>query len=98
MSIKGRVLETVLFVDDESNYLAYITSIFEERGQRILTARSAMDALKLVGEQPVAMVVSDNVMPGMGGASRRPDRPAARRVVGSIGRDAARDQIRQLAS
>ena len=67
MPIKDRMLETVLFVDDEKSYLAYTSGIFEDRGLNILTASSALEALKLVEEQSVAVVVSDNEMPGMRG-------------------------------
>ncbi|HBG08351.1 MAG: two-component system response regulator [Geobacteraceae bacterium GWC2_58_44] len=67
MPIKNAVHETVLFVDDERSYLAYTSGIFENRGINILTANSALEALKLVEEQSVAVVVSDNEMPGMRG-------------------------------
>ncbi|HJV34430.1 HD-GYP domain-containing protein [Geomonas sp.] len=65
--VKERVQETVLFVDDEENYLAYTSSIFRNRGLDILTASSPLEALKLVQRQSVAVVVSDNEMPGMRG-------------------------------
>jgi putative two-component system response regulator len=67
MPIKDRTQETVLFVDDEKSYLAYTSGIFEDRGLNILTANSALEALKIVEEQSVAVVVSDNEMPGMRG-------------------------------
>ena len=67
MPIKGRVQETVLFVDDERSYLAYTSGIFENRGLNILTANSALEALELVQHQSVAVVVSDSEMPGMRG-------------------------------
>src|SRR5690349_6114328 len=59
--------ETVLFVDDERSYLAYTCSLFQNRGINVLTADCALDALKIVQEQSVAVVVSDNEMPGMRG-------------------------------
>ncbi|QXE90721.1 HD domain-containing phosphohydrolase [Geomonas subterranea] len=59
--------ETVLFVDDEKSYLAYTSELFENRGLHILTASSAMEALEIVEHQSVAVVVSDNEMPGMRG-------------------------------
>ncbi len=67
MSLKDRMQETVLFVDDEKSYLAYTSGIFQDRGLNVLTASSALEALKLVEEQAVAVVVSDNEMPGMRG-------------------------------
>ncbi|WP_136516347.1 HD domain-containing phosphohydrolase [Geomonas edaphica] len=59
--------ETVLFVDDERSYLAYTSELFENRGLNILTAGSAMEALEIVEHHSVAVVVSDNEMPGMRG-------------------------------
>lgn len=59
--------ETVLFVDDERSYLAYTSGIFENRGLNVLTAGSALEALEIVETQNVAVVVSDNEMPGMRG-------------------------------
>jgi len=67
MPIKERNQETVLFVDDEKSYLAYTSSLFQDRGLRILTATSALEAMKIVEERSVAVVVSDNEMPGMRG-------------------------------
>lgn len=66
MSIIDRMQETVLFVDDEKSCLAYTSGLFENRGLNILTASSALDALKLVQEQSVAVVVSDNECPACG--------------------------------
>lgn len=59
--------ETVLFVDDEKSYLAYTSELFENRGLNILTAGSAVEALEIVEHHSVAVVVSDNEMPGMRG-------------------------------
>jgi len=67
MAGKSTTQETVLFVDDERCYLAYTGSIFKNSGLNILTAGGALDALKIVEEQSVAVVVTDNEMPGMRG-------------------------------
>jgi putative two-component system response regulator len=67
MPVKDRIQDTVLFVDDERSYLSYTSGLFENRGLNILTANSALEALKIVEEQSVAVVVSDNEMPGMRG-------------------------------
>jgi putative two-component system response regulator len=67
MPIIQRAQETVLFVDDEKSYLAYTSGLFENRGLNILTASSALEALKIIEERSVAVVVSDNEMPGMRG-------------------------------
>ncbi|TGU70026.1 response regulator [Geomonas terrae] len=67
MPTKELQRETVLFVDDERSYLAYTSELFENRGLNILTAGSAMEALEIVEHHSVAVVVSDNEMPGMRG-------------------------------
>jgi putative two-component system response regulator len=68
MTIRGAAMqETVLFVDDETNYLDYTSGLFDHKGLNILTATSAEDALKVVEQQSVAVVVSDQEMPGMQG-------------------------------
>jgi putative two-component system response regulator len=59
--------ETVLFVDDEKSYLAYTSSIFENRGLNVLTADCADEALRIIEQQSIAVVISDNEMPGMRG-------------------------------
>ncbi len=59
--------ETILFVDDEKSYLAYTRGVFDNRGLNVLTAASALEALQIVEEQNVAVVISDNEMPGMRG-------------------------------
>lgn len=59
--------ETVLFVDDEKSVLTYTSAMFRNRGLNVLTANSPLEALQIVEEQAVAVVVSDNEMPGMRG-------------------------------
>jgi len=59
--------ETILFVDDDRNYLAYTSGLFQGRGLNILSASSALEALAIVENQAVSVVVSDNEMPGMQG-------------------------------
>jgi response regulator RpfG family c-di-GMP phosphodiesterase len=59
--------ETVLFVDDDKTILTFICDLFKNRGLQVLTADCARDALAIVEEQAVAVVVSDNEMPGMRG-------------------------------
>lgn len=63
----GRAKETVLFVDDQKSILNYTRSVFQDRGLEIITASSAEEALKIIDEQNIAVVVSDNQMPGMSG-------------------------------
>ncbi len=58
---------TVLFVDDEASILNALSRLFMETDLRILRAENGEEALAIVRGEPVAVVVSDNLMPGMRG-------------------------------
>lgn len=60
-------METVLFIDDNRFTLTVVSDLFRDRGLNILTAESAEEAFAIVHRNEVAVVVSDNVMPGMSG-------------------------------
>ncbi len=60
-------METVLFVDDSRLTLAVVHDLFKDRGLNIITAEDAESALTIVRREEIAVVVSDNVMPGMSG-------------------------------
>lgn len=69
---KKAASETILFVDDQISTLEYASAIFDNKGLNVLTANCALDALKIVSEQSVAVVISDNEMPGMRGVELLP--------------------------
>jgi putative nucleotidyltransferase with HDIG domain len=58
---------TVLLVDDESNILNALARLFLDRDMRVLRAGNGEEALGIVRKEPVAVIVSDNLMPGMRG-------------------------------
>jgi len=58
----------LLFVDDEESVLHALRRIFLEENYEILTARAAEDALRILEEGKVHLVVTDHRMPGMTGA------------------------------
>lgn len=60
-------MNSILFVDDEHSVLRALERTFQESGLRVLTADSAEKALDLIGREDIAVVVSDNMMPGMNG-------------------------------
>ncbi len=64
---KGQV-STLLFVDDEANILAALKRLFRKEGYNILLAESGQDALELMAQQSVDLIISDMRMPGMDGA------------------------------
>ncbi len=57
----------VLFVDDEQNILNSLERLFHDDELKILKAINAEDALELVKNEEIAVLVSDNRMPGMKG-------------------------------
>jgi PAS domain S-box-containing protein len=76
--------ETVLLVEDEESVRVFATKALEKQGYRVLQARHGRDALLSLAEHPgpVDLVITDIVMPEMGGgelarrlASERPELP-----------------------
>jgi len=59
--------ENVLFVDDEENILHSVERVFSDKDIRILKASSAEKALEIIKTEDIAVLVSDNLMPGMKG-------------------------------
>jgi PAS domain S-box-containing protein len=59
--------ETVLFVEDDPLVLATSARALEAHGYRVLRARSGEEALAIVREERVHLLVSDVVMPRMPG-------------------------------
>ncbi|MBC7360426.1 MAG: response regulator [Desulfacinum sp.] len=60
--------KTVLFVDDEPHFTSAVKRALRQEPYRILTANSAMEALRILSEETVHVVVSDERMPGMTGS------------------------------
>ncbi len=59
----------LLLVDDEENILNALYRIFrDDVSYEIITAHNAQDALQKIAVVPVDIVISDQRMPGMGGA------------------------------
>jgi nitrogen-specific signal transduction histidine kinase len=61
--------ETILVVDDEDMLLTMAETILSDYGYKILTANSGMKALTILSRDDVKvdLVITDLVMPGMGG-------------------------------
>jgi response regulator RpfG family c-di-GMP phosphodiesterase len=58
---------TVLCVDDEVNVLNALKRLFRKEGFKLLTAAGGAEALKLLQDNPVHMIISDQRMPEMSG-------------------------------
>ena len=57
----------VLLVDDDEDALTLIKRALAKDGNRILTARNAHEALEMLGQHQVDVVISDQSMPGIPG-------------------------------
>ena len=62
-----QALPTILVVDDEPGIVEPLAKIFEKESLRVLTAKSGIEALELLRREPVSVLLTDLVMPGMSG-------------------------------
>jgi two-component system, probable response regulator PhcQ len=62
------MVHTVLFVDDEPAVTAALKLRLRAEPFRILQAASATEALQILSQEPVDIVVSDESMPGVSGS------------------------------
>ncbi len=60
-------METILVVDDEKNYLVVLKALLEPEGYEILTADNSREAIRLIGESELDLVITDMKMPGITG-------------------------------
>lgn len=60
-------MDTILIVDDEKNYLVILEALLRPEGYEIITADNAVDALRLVRESDLDLIITDMKMPGMSG-------------------------------
>ena len=60
-------MDTILVVDDEINYLTVMETLLGEAGYEVLTAPSAIEAVKIVAAADLDLVLTDMKMPKMSG-------------------------------
>ncbi|MFH7319845.1 EAL domain-containing protein [Desulfurivibrio sp. D14AmB] len=60
-------LRTLLIVDDEPHVLSALQRLFSDEGYRVLAAADAAEGLRLLAENRVQVIISDQRMPGMSG-------------------------------
>lgn len=58
--------DTILIVDDNEDILDFLTDVFSEK-YNVLTALSGEDALRVLDEELVSLIISDIMMPGIDG-------------------------------
>ncbi len=60
-------MENILIVDDEKNYPMIISELLQEEGYSSLTASSGMEALDILNNEIIDLVLTDVKMPGISG-------------------------------
>jgi two-component system NtrC family response regulator len=77
-----RIVETILIVDDEKNYLLVLEALLVDAGYEVITSGSATEALEIAMSHDLDLVITDMRMPGLDGMeflaqlrSRQPDLP-----------------------
>ncbi len=60
-------METILIVDDEKNYPLILSAILKEEGFETLTANSGEEALQILRDSDIDLVLTDMKMPSMDG-------------------------------
>ncbi len=60
-------MHNILFVDDEKCILDSLTAVLRKEPYNIITAESGSEALEVLENESVAMIISDVLMPGMDG-------------------------------
>ncbi len=60
-------METILIIDDERNYLVILEALLVPEGYEIITEDNALNALRLIGETDLDLVITDMKMPKMDG-------------------------------
>jgi len=60
-------MDTILIVDDEKNYLIILEALLAPEGYEIITEDNAFNALHLIKETDLDLVITDMKMPGMNG-------------------------------
>ncbi len=60
-------METVLIVDDEKNYPLILAAVLEEEGFETMTANSGQEAIEILSNSDVDLVLTDMKMPSMDG-------------------------------
>jgi two-component system NtrC family response regulator len=61
------IMETILIIDDEKNYLVILEALLAPEGYEIITEDNALNALRLIRETDLDLIITDMKMPGMNG-------------------------------
>ena len=58
---------TILVVDDERMIRQSVSSFLQQKGYVVLTAETGREALQILGERPVSLLVLDLMLPDVSG-------------------------------
>ena len=61
--------ETILLVEDQESVRRFAALALEAKGYQVLQATNGVEALKVLGTSTVALVITDVIMPDMGGVA-----------------------------
>jgi putative nucleotidyltransferase with HDIG domain len=61
------MIENILYVDDEENLLRSFERVFLDVPANVITCASAEEAMRIIKTTEIAVIVSDNMMPGITG-------------------------------
>ncbi len=60
-------MKTILVVDDEPNYRLILSELLKDEGYEVFTAASGAEAMKVLRETDLDLIITDMLMPGMTG-------------------------------
>jgi CheY-like chemotaxis protein len=61
-------MRTILIVDDEQGFLHILQVVLQRAGFTTITATSARDALRLIAQGSIDLIILDDMMPEMSGS------------------------------
>lgn len=75
---------TILVVDDDASSRGLLREILEPEGYTVLEASDGKEALEMLNQKPIALVITDRSMPGMGGIELLRKMAAAKKPVPTL--------------
>jgi PAS domain S-box-containing protein len=66
-SVTARRTATILVVEDDPGVRGFVTRVLEHAGHRVLAAIGGQEAFVTAADQPIALLLTDVVMPNMSG-------------------------------
>ena len=88
-------MNTILLVDDESGLQEVVVTILAEPGHTVLTASDGYEALRILVERPIDLLITDVKMPGISGFELARQAKLMRRNLHIIYISGSQDAVRQ---